>query len=400
MQLLIRNCSQLLTLRGPALGIIPRGAVLTNGANIVAVGTERAICRLAKRAREIDARGGVVMPGFVDSHAHPVFAASRVEEFEMRLRGATYEQIAVAGGGIMNSVRKLRQCSEARLLDDLRDRAMQFLRHGTTTLEAKSGYGLDWASECKMLRVIRQANGPLELVPTFLGAHTVPAEHRKHRGEYVRQVCEEMIPAVARDRLAEFCDVFCERTAFSVPESRRILAAAKRAGLKLKIHADQLTHNGGARLAAELGAVSADHLECATKVDARALKAAGVIATLLPAVTFHLGRGSYPPARTLIDAGVPVALATDFNPGTCPTPNMQLVIAIACSQMRMTPAEAIRAATINGARALCRADRLGSLEAGKQADVIVLDVADYRELPYYFGVNHCRVTIKRGTVVA
>jgi imidazolonepropionase len=373
--LLIRNCSQLLTLRGDSLGIIRRGAVLTEGANIVAVGTERALMRRAKRAKEIDARGCVVMPGFVDSHSHPVFAASRVEEFERRIRGAKYD-----GSGILNSARKLRQTSETQLLKNLRGWATQFLRHGTTTLEAKSGYGLTLESELKMLRVIRKAG----LVSTFLA-------HAKDGSRW-----EEMIPAAAK--LAEFCDVFCDRVAFTVPESRRILMAAKRAGLKLKIHADQLSHTGGARLAAELGAVSADHLECATEADARALKKAGVVATLLPGVAFHVGT-KYPPARMLIDAGVTVALATDFNPGTCPCLNMQLVIAIACSQLRMTPAEAIRAATINGARALCRGDRLGSLEAGKQADIIVLDVADYRELPYYFGVNHCRLVVKKGRLV-
>jgi len=452
--LFIHSCSQLLTLTGSSrpragkemseLGIIPRGAVLTHGEKILAVGTEKQLLRLpeAKRAREVDARGCVVMPGFVDSHSHPVFAASRVEEYEMRLRGKSYEQIAAAGGGILNSARKVRAASEEKLLENLRNWSTKFLRHGTTTLEAKSGYGLDLESELKMLRVIRRANsggselhsrpkdggvaiknrshGGLELVPTFLGAHAIPTEFRKRRGEYVRLVIEKMIPAVsnggtgvpacgsiqdskstggdacATTSLAEFCDVFCESIAFTVDESRQILLAAKRSGLKLKIHAEQLTRNGGARLAAELGAVSADHLECATRADARALRKAGVIATFLPAVNVFLGSNRRAPARTFIEEGVPVALATDFNPGTCPTPNIQLVIAIACSQLRMTPAEAITAATINGAHAVCRGERLGSLEAGKQADIIVLDVPDYRELSYFFGVNHCRGVIKAG----
>ncbi len=409
------------------LGIIPRGAVLTRGEKILAVGAEKQLLRLpeAKRAREVDARGCVVMPGFVDSHSHPAFAASRVKEYEMRLRGKSYEQIAAAGGGILNSARKVRAASEEKLLEHLRHWSAEFLRHGTTTLEAKSGYGLDLESELKMLHVIRRANkeGALDLVPTFLGAHAIPAEFRNKRDQYVRLIIEKMIPAVSnggtgvpacgsiRDSkstggdacatisLAEFCDVFCESIAFTVDESRQILLAAKRAGLKLKIHADQLTRNGGARLAAELGAVSADHLECATRKDACALKKAGVIATLLPAVNFFLGNSKPAPARTFIEEGVPVALATDFNPGTCPTPNMQLVIAIACSQLRMTPAEAITAATINGAHAVCRAARIGSLEAGKQADIIVLDVPDYRELAYFFGVNHCRAVIKKGRVL-
>ncbi len=363
----IRNTSEVLTI---TRGIIRRGAVLIEGENIIAVGSERALAKRARRAREMDARGCVVLPGFVDSHTHPVFAASRVEEFEKRIRGVRYD-----GSGIQDSARKVRAATEAELLVGLKERIAQFHRHGTTTIEAKSGYGLTRESELKMLRVIRRAG----LIPTFL-------VHAKDGCELVTEI-------------AEFCDVFCDRIAFSVPESRRILVAAKRAGMKLKIHAEQTSHTGGARLAAELGAVSADHLECATEADAMALKKAGVVATLLPGVAFHLG-GKYAPARMLMDAGVTVALATDFNPGTCPCPNMQLVIAIACSQMRMTPVEAIRAATINGARALCREGRIGSLEAGKQADVIVLDVADYRELPYYFGVNHCRTVIRRGKVVA
>jgi imidazolonepropionase len=422
------------------LHIIPRGAVLTRGEKILAVGTEKQLLKMpdAKRAREVDARGGVVMPGFVDSHSHPVFAATRVEEFEMRLRGSSYERIAAAGGGILNSAKRLRATPEKTLLENLQRWSAEFLRHGTTTLEAKSGYGLDVDSELKMLRVIRRANVcesklhlrreadavaitnrshvVLELVPTFLGAHAIPEEYRKNRQHYVRLVIEEMIPRVASNRscrqkdgesassrrglrLAEFCDVFCENIAFTVEESRRILLAAQRAGLKLKIHADQLTRNGGALLAAELGAASADHLECATRADARALKKAGVIATLLPAVNFFLGHSKHAPARTFIEEGVPVALATDFNPGTCPCLNMQTVLAIACSQLRMTPAEAISATTINGAHAICRGDRIGSLEADKQADLILLDVRDYREIPYFFGVNHCRTVIKKGKML-
>ena len=363
----IRNTSQVLTI---TRDIIPRGAMLIDGENIIAVGSERSLAKRAKRAREIDACGCVVMPGFVDSHTHPVFATSRIEEFEMRIRGVKYD-----GSGIQDSARKVRAASEAELLAGLKKRITQFHRHGTTTIEAKSGYGLTRESELKMLRVIRQAG----LIPTFLA-------HAKGGCELVTEI-------------AEFGDVFCDRVAFSVSESRRILTAAQQAGMKLKIHADQTSRTGGAQLAAELGAVSADHLECANEADARALKKAGVVATLLPGVAFHLGT-KYPPARMLLDAGVTVALATDFNPGTCPCLNMQLIIAIACSQMRMTPAEAIRSATINGARAICRRDRIGSLEAGKQADIIVLDVPDYRELAYYFGVNHCRIVIKRGKVVA
>lgn len=353
--IVIRNTSQLLT----PTRVIPKGEVLMDGEKIIAVG------RNLKAKREIDARGGVVIPGFVDSHTHPVFAASRVEEFEMRIRGEKYD-----GSGIRDSARKVRAASEAELLAGLKKRIAQFHRHGTTTIEAKSGYGLTRDGEMKMLRVIRRAG----LIPTFLA--------------HVKGECELVTDA-------EFCDVFCDRVAFSVPESRRILTAAKRAGMKLKIHAEQTSRTGGAQLAAELGAISADHLEHANEADARALKKAGVIATLLPGVAFFLGK-KQAPARMLLDAGVTVALATDFNPGTCPCLNMQLIIAIACSQMRMTPMEAITAATLNGAKALCRQDKVGSIEPGKQADIIILDVPDYRELAYYFGVNHCRVVIRRG----
>jgi len=278
---------------------------------------------------------------------------------------------------------------------------LHFLSHGTTTIEAKSGYGLSLKDELKILEAISDLRRRtlLEIVPTFLGAHDIPDEFRGSRGEYVRQVVEEMIPSFARDGLASFCDVFCDTGYFTVDEARRILNAARKSGLGLRIHADELGHSGGAQVAAELGARSADHLEWIDDYDIAALKRAGTVATLLPGTAFNLGLSRYPPATKLISAGVPVALATDFNPGSCFTLNMQLILSIACSQMGMTPAQAVTAATINGAYSLGLSGRLGSIEAGKQADIAVMDVGDYREIPYFFGVNHCVLTIKKGDVV-
>lgn len=410
--LLITGCSQLLTLRGRAprrgralgdLDIIKDGALLLRDGNVVAVGSRRRVERLreAKRARRLDVGRRVVLPGIVDSHTHLVFPASRADEYEGRIAGATYEQIARAGGGILSTVRKLRRASP----DTLKKRALDFLAefaaHGTTTVEAKSGYGLDAASELKTLRVMRELGHEqaLEIVPTFLGAHVVPPEFRKRPDAYVELLARKLIPRVAREGLAEFCDVFCDRGAFTVEQARRILVAGRAYGLAPRIHAEQLARTGAARLAIELHAASADHLEKLSGSDIRALAKSDVACTLLPGCCFHLGLKRYAPARALIEAGAIVALASDFNPGTCPTLNMQVVLSLACTQMRMTPAEAIAAATINAACALRRHDRIGSLEAGKQADIAVFDVEDYREIPYYFGVNHCWMTIKRGKVI-
>jgi imidazolonepropionase len=388
-----------------SLEVIRDGAVLIEGDRILAMGPAAAL-RLDERSQgsiSLDVSNCVVVPGFVDSHTHPVFAATRHEEYEMRIQGASYESIAAAGGGIRSSVRKLRAASEQSLLDTTRQHCCQFLAYGTTTIEAKSGYGLDLANELKILQIIdhlrNDPENPLEIIPTFLGAHEIPDEYRDRRGDYVDLVCDKMIPMVAARELARFCDVFCEAGVFSVVESRRILKTAESHGLGIKLHADQLTHNGGTRLAVELEAVSADHLEFVDDSDIALLANSSVVATLLPGASFHLGTTRFAPARKLLEAGVTVALATDFNPGTSPSVNMQTILSIAGSSLRMTPEEAFAAATLGGARALRLDDRLGSLTPGKQADLVVYDVGDYRLIPYHYGMNHVRAVIKKGRIV-
>jgi imidazolonepropionase len=411
--LFLRDAAQLLTLagppiprRGPALGelgILPRGGVLTLGDKILRVGRTRSLEReaLRVRAEAIDCRGRVVMPGFVDSHTHLVFAGSRVSDYEMRLRGKTYEEIVRAGGGIQSSAQRVRKAGVHPLARRAGKFLKEFAAHGTTTVEVKTGYGLEVAEELKILRVIRrlQKESALDVVPTLLALHALPTRFRGRRAEYVETVVEHLIPPVARSKLAEFIDCFCDRGAFSVDECGRVLEVGRKLGLVPRIHAEQLAYTGAARLAVEMGAASADHLDKVTHADIRALAQSHVVATLLPGANFHLGLKRYPPARKLIAAGAAVALATDFNPGTSPTLNMQFMISLACTQMRMTPAEAIAAATVNGAFALGRADRIGSIEPGKLADLIVLDVADCREIPYYFAVNHCLMTVKRGRII-
>jgi imidazolonepropionase len=400
-----------LTLAGPdsprsgrhrgELGILQRGALLIDGSEIVGVGPTAELAKLpeASGAEALDASGCVVMPGFVDSHAHPVFARPRLEDFTMRLGGSSYAEIARHGGGILSSVAHVRAASEDELVEGLRRWAKVFLHHGTTTLEAKSGYGLTLEAELKMLRAIRRVSqeGPLELVPTFLGAHAVPPEYERS-SLYVDLVVRQMLPAVAAERLAEYADVFCEDGYFSPADAEAVLTAAASVGLKTKIHAEQLGRTGGAGVAAKMRAATADHLDCVSPAEIERLKKAGILAVLAPGSNFFLGK-PYPPARALVSAGVPVALASDFNPGTCPGPSLQLAIAIACGQLGLTAEEAIVAATINGAHAVGRSQRLGSLETGKQADVLILDVKDYRELPYYFGLNHCRTVLKKGKIV-
>lgn len=386
--------------------VIRDAALLARDGRIAAIGERKKIERLAesRRAEKIDALGGVALPGFVDSHTHLVFAASRAAEYEQRISGATYEEIARQGGGILNSVRKLREMNGTELKERARASLAQFAAHGTTTIEAKSGYGLDWPSERKILLVLRELarEQAIEIVPTFLGAHVLPPEFRgkgKSADDYVELICREWLPRVAGENLAEFCDVFCDRGAFTVAQSRRILTAARACGLKLRVHAEQLARTGAARLAVELHASSADHLEKLTPADIRALAKSDVTCTMLTGCCFHLGLTHYGPARKLIEAGAIVALATDFNPGTSPTLSMPMILSLACTQMRMTPAEAIAASTINAAYSLGRDKRIGSLEVGKFADLAVFDVADYREIPYYFGVNHCVMTMKSGRVI-
>jgi len=410
--LVIAQARQLLTLAGPArprvgpemsqLGIIEDGALLIRDGVIIAVGTTAEVDALAPpEAQRIIVGEGIVLPGFVDAHTHPVFAGNRADEFERRIQGLSYEEIARQGGGILSTVSKTRDASEGELLTLTARRLRWFIEHGTTTIEAKSGYGLSVEDELKLLRVIRHLDeqGPLELVSTLLAAHVLPPEYAHDRAGYITLITESLLPQVAAEGLAEFHDVFCDQGAFTLEEAEVLMAAAARQGLKLRIHAEQLHHTGVSRRAAAWGARTADHLEKITDDDIRALARAGVLGVLLPGAVFALGRSDYPPARRLIEAGVPVVVATDFNPGTSPTPNMQLVLTLACTQMQMTPAEALSAATINAAYSLDRGHRLGSLEVGKQADVVIFDCSDYREIPYFFGVNHVRMVIKRGRLV-
>jgi imidazolonepropionase len=413
--LLITGASQLLTLRGSGprrgtslskLGLIEDGAVLVRDGLIAAVGRRAEVEKLpeARAAEKLDLGGRVALPGFVDSHTHLVHAASRAEEYELRIAGASYEEIARKGGGILNSVKKLRAATSEALKKRALAALKGFAAHGTTTIEAKSGYGLDVASELKILRLHKElaADQLLEIVSTFLGAHVVPAEFRGKTGgaeRYIQLMEQNMLPEIGEGRLAEFCDVFCDRGAFTVEQSKRVLQAGRQWGLAPRVHAEQLSRTGAARLAILLRAASCDHLEKVNKGDIQALGKSETVATLLPGCDFHLGLEQYAPARALIDAGAIVSLATDFNPGTSPTLSMPMILSLACTQLRMTPAEAIVAATINGAYALRRGESIGSLEVGKQADFAVFEVADYREIPYYFGVNHCWMTVKRGRVI-
>jgi imidazolonepropionase len=392
--------------RGRALAeleIIRDGAILTHDDRIAAIGSRRRIERLpkARRAEKLDLGGRVVLPGFVDSHTHLIFPASRAAEYEQRNSGATYEEIARSGGGIRSSVKGLRAASASTLKTRALKNLREFAAHGTTTIEAKSGYGLDWKSELKILEILYNLNQehPLDIRATFLGAHVVPPEFRRRPDAYVDLLVRRWIPTVATAGLAEFCDVYCDRGAFAVAQARRILMAGRACGLVPRIHAEQLAHTGAARLAIELQAASADHLEKIDRNDIRALGLSNVVCTLLPGCCFHLGLKDYAPARKLIEAGAAVGVATDFNPGTSPTLSMPMILSLACTQMRMTPAEAIAAATINPAYSLRLHDRVGSLEVGKYADLAAFDVADYREIPYYFGVNLCSFTMKRGAIL-
>ncbi len=412
--LLVHNASQLLTLAAPGgprrgpdmdeLGIVEGGAVAINDGRIALLGpSDRVRAEVTARA-ELDARRQVVMPGFVDPHTHLVFAGSREDEFEQRLRGATYMEIMAAGGGIMSTVRATRAASVDELVVASQSRLERMLAHGTTTVEAKTGYGLNVADELKMLEAIRRldAGHPIDLVPTFLGAHAVPAEYKGREEAFVDLVVEEMLPAAIAQwpgGSRPFCDVFCEDGAFTLEQSRRVLSRAKELGFGLKIHVDEFKPLGGTALAVELGAASADHLVCTPPDEITLLAQSDTIAVGLPGTPFGLGHREYTPARAIIEAGGALALATDLNPGTCYCESMQLVIALACRYMKMTPAEAIAAATINAAHAIGVGGRVGSLEVGKQADLIILDVPSYRHLGYRFGVNLVGTVIKRGEVV-
>jgi len=385
------------------LGIIEDGAVVVIGDKIVAVGTTKEVLeqfKTDKQTKVIDAQDKVVLPGFIDCHTHPVFVGTREEEFDMRIRGKTYQEIASSGGGIKSSVRALRSKSKEELIQLALPRLDRMLSYGTTTIEAKSGYGLSLEDEIKMLEVIQELNRihPIDLIPTFLGAHEVPEEYKNRKKEYIKLLIEKMIPEVAKRKLAVFCDVFCEKGIFDIEESREILTVAKKYGFKLKLHADQLSPLGGSKLAAELGAISADHLEFIDDEGIQMMKKAGVIGVLLPGACFGLGVKEYPPARKMIDAGMSIALATDFNPGSSMTESMPIILSLACLMMKMTPAEAITASTINSAYAVDKAKEVGSIEVGKKADMVIWNVQSYKEIPYHFGVNLVGQVIKDGKI--
>lgn len=395
------NCSQLVTLAGVAhprvgaemseLGIINDGAMLIREGRIEQVGSREKIEPLIPtNCQVVDAKRRVVLPGFVDAHTHPVFAGNRADEFARRASGVTYQEIAAAGGGIRSTVRSTRAASEDELVQTGKRYADWFLRSGTTTIEGKSGYGLTVEDELKMLRAMRrlQAETALEYVPTFLGAHAFPDEYHLRRDEYVNLIVQEMLPRVAAENLAEYCDAFFEQGYFNEAQAVRILTAARAHGLKLRLHADQLSLSGGAQLAAKLRTVTADHLEQTSNQGITALKLAQVQPVLLPASVMMMGAKKYPAARAMIDAGLAVVLASDFNPGSSPTTSMLLVLTLASAQMKMTPAEAITATTINAAYSLGRGDEIGSLEVGKRANFVIHDCEDWRELAYFAGIEH------------
>jgi imidazolonepropionase len=411
--LLIKNIGQLITMQGEIprrgasmrdLGMIDHGGVAVAGEEILAVGTSDEVegrSPLAHGCTIIDAQGAVVTPGLIDAHTHPVFSMTREQEFEMRIEGKSYLEIAEAGGGIRASVRDLRQTPAEVLREKTRRRLDRLLAHGITTVEAKSGYGLSTEAEIKSLEVVRelQAVHPIEMIPTFLGAHEVPDEYRNKREKYIELIIKEMIPAVTLKKLAEFSDIFCEEGVFSVDESRRIQQAAKDAGLKLKFHADELKDTGGAELAASMGAISADHLMYISDSGIAAMAKSNTVGVLLPGTSFSLGGKQYAPARKMIEAGMIVALSTDCNPGSSCTESLAMIVTLAALQLKMTAAESISAITVNAAAAVDRSDRIGQLAPGKQADIAIWDMADYRELPYHYGVNLVTNVIKRGKVV-
>jgi len=386
---LFRNIGELVVFAEGAHDIRTGAAVAVEDGRVAAVGGEAALAASYRAADVVDCAGGVVTPGFVDSHTHAVFGRWRPEEYALRCRGVPYMEIARRGGGINASVSDLRQRSEDELVTLSRPRLRSMLEQGTTTVEVKSGYGLRTEDELKMLRVVRRldAEGPWRLIPTFLGAHEFPAEYRDRRDAYVDLVVEEMIPAVAGEGLAVFCDVFMEPGVFDVAQTRRVLDAARRHGLVPKLHADELESSGGAELAVELGAASADHLGAISEAGVAALASSRTVATLLPATLFFLGNSRYAPARALLEAGATVALATDFNPGSAASPSMPLTLTIACSQMGMDPTEALHAATVGGARALRLDDGSGTLAPGAPADLVLWEAESHDELPYRFGVN-------------
>lgn len=408
--IIITNANELLTLAGYSsspktgrqmdeLSIIPNGSLAISHDKIVVCGNSNEVMsKVSKTAKtvEIDASDKVVMPGFIDSHTHLAFAGSRETEFEQRIMGADYLEILKSGGGILNTVRATRAASKERLIKKSLGHLDTMLKFGTTTVEAKSGYGLTIGDELKQLQVLNELSKlhAIDIIPTFL-VHTTPPEFSNSKA-YVDFVIKEMLPEM--QDMAEYCDIFCEHGVFDLEQSQRVLTAAKKLGFKLKIHADQLTDMGGTQLAVKLHATSADHLDHVSKEGIDAMADSSTMAVLLPGAAFFLGSDTYAPSKEMISGGVKVALATDFNPGSCPTESMQIILTLACIKMKMTPAQAINAATINAAHAVNRADIIGSLEAGKQADIIILDVPNHKSIPYHFGVNLVQTVIKKGKI--
>ena len=411
--MLIHSASQLLTMIGGPqrgrhlghLGLIPDGAVLIRDSEIAVLGTTKELLNAYPGEDRLDAGGCVVMPGFVDPHTHVIWAGDRAAEFEMRLEGSTYLEILAAGGGILSTVQSTRTATIESLIEQTRPRLQSMLAHGTTTAEAKTGYGLETETELRMLQALLNLDeeGPLELAITFLGAHAIAPEYKDQPHAYTDLICETMLPEVRgwwpEGRQLPFVDVFCETGAFNLAQSRQILTRAKQLGFPLKIHADEFDNLGGAALAAELGAASADHLVATSHQDIRALSSSETVAVGLPATPFGLAEQNYTPAKEILDANGILALATDLNPGTAWCESMQFVIALGCRYMGLTPAQAIAASTINAAAAVDRADRVGSLEPGKQADLIILNVPEYQHLGYRFGTNLVKQVIKRGHTV-
>lgn len=412
--LLINDIGQLVTMQGPVprrgkemseIGLIENGAIAISGEEIIAVGKSDDLAGRVDPAENcivISAEGKVVTPGLIDPHTHPVFARTREKEFEMRLAGKSYMEIARSGGGIRSSVRHLRETGEKELYDRAKKTIRTMMSYGVTSLEAKSGYGLDLESELKSLRVIKKLNEhePIDLFGTFLGAHEIPDEYRDQPDKYIDLVINEMIPAVAKENLAQFCDVFCEDEVFTIDQSRRILTAARQAGLKPKIHADEIKSTGGAELAVELEAVSADHLVNISQKGIDMIAASNTVAVLLPGTSYALGLSHSAPARELIAKGAIVSLSTDCNPGSSMTESLPMIISLAAINLKMTAAESLSAVTVNAACAIDRGDQLGRIENGLPADIVIWDMADYRELPYHYGVNLVETVIKNGKVVS
>lgn len=409
--LIIKNAKELLTLQGPdkarikeemnKLGIIVNGAVAVTDGQITEIGESDYITEKYTSEKMIDASGKVVMPGFVDPHTHPVFVHTREKEFEMRLQGKTYVEISKAGGGILSSINAVRQATEDELYELAEKRIRKMIQCGTTTLEAKSGYGLTTESEIKMLQVIKKLQNhlPLDIVPTLMGAHEIPLEYRTDRNGYIQLMIQEMMPEVKKLGLAKYVDIFTEDHVYTVEESRVILQAAQKLGFEVRMHADEIMPIGGAELAGELQAVSADHLGACSDQGIEAMIKGGTIAVLLPGTLFSLGHKNYARARDMIDMGLPVAIATDYNPGSCNCDNMQFIITLSCIQMKMSIPEAITASTFNAACAIGMNHVVGSLEPGKQADILIMDMPSYQFLPYHFGSNNVQTVIKKGEVI-